>query len=83
MTESNISNRWAWRRRKDIFTNHHVMTELINDKAVYRTAPATPGLVIDPRDPRSNRNALLKEKCCHKKNAMIKKKLRPRFTFIK
>ena len=36
----------AWRRRKDIFTNHNWITELINHEAVYRTAPATPGLLI-------------------------------------
>ena len=33
-----------WGRRKDIFTNHDLLT-LLNDKAVYRTAPATPGLL--------------------------------------
>ena len=30
----------AWRRHKDIFTNHNI--ELISDKGVSRTAPATP-----------------------------------------
>ena len=35
----------VWRRRKDIFTNHELMNKLISHKAVYRTAPATPGLL--------------------------------------
>ena len=34
----------AWRRHKDIFTSHQLPYRM-NDKAVYRTAPATPGLV--------------------------------------
>ena len=42
---------WEWRFDEDIFTNHHDllnrsinewMNELINNKDVYRTAPATP-----------------------------------------
>ena len=41
MTESTISTVGAWQRRKDIFTKHH----LLNDDAVCRTAPATPGLL--------------------------------------
>ena len=45
----------AWRRRKDIFTNHdlltYLITELINDEAVCRTAPATPGLLNTERNP--------------------------------
>jgi hypothetical protein len=49
MTESTILTIGAWRYDKDIFTNHESVTYLINnlisDKAVYRTAPATPGLL--------------------------------------
>ena len=36
----------AWRQHKDIFTNHQSVTDLISHKAVYRTALATPGLLI-------------------------------------
>ena len=35
----------AWRRHKDIFTDRQLPYQM-NDKAVYRTAPATPGLLI-------------------------------------
>ena len=34
-----------WGRRKNIFTNHDLITYLLNDKVVYRTAPVTPGLL--------------------------------------
>ena len=40
----------AWRRRKYISTKDHrlneIINEWINDKDVYRTAPATPGLLV-------------------------------------
>ena len=35
----------GWRCHKYIFTNHQLMTNSINDGVVYRTAPATPGLL--------------------------------------
>ena len=35
----------AWRCGKDIFTNHESVSHLIDDEAVCRTAPATPGLL--------------------------------------
>ena len=34
----------AWRHRKDIFTNDQLPYPM-NDEAVYRAAPATPGLL--------------------------------------
>ena len=49
MIESTISTIEAWRHQKDNFTNPQSVTEIINqsvsDKVVYRTAPATPGLL--------------------------------------
>ena len=45
MTESTISNQGGMASRKNIFTNHESVTHSLNDKAFYRTAPATPGLL--------------------------------------
>ena len=36
----------AWWCHKDIFTNHQLINQSFNDEPVYRTAPATPGLLI-------------------------------------
>ena len=41
---------WDWQCLEYISTNHH----LVNDEAVYRTAPASPGLL----------NSRLLERCC-------------------
>ena len=51
MTASTISNRLgvAWRRRKDIFTNYHLITESEYHEAVCRTAPAASGLLKSRR----------------------------------
>ena len=46
MTESPISHHWGVGRRKDISTNHHLVTLININKAVYRTIPATSGLLI-------------------------------------
>ena len=45
ITESTILTIVSWRRHKDIFTNHQSVSELNNDEAVYRIAPATPSLL--------------------------------------
>ena len=39
---------WEWKCTEDISTNHQSLSDLISNGGVYRTAPATPGLLISP-----------------------------------
>ena len=43
---------WEWRIVEYLEEKAHSLTELMNDEAVYRTAPATPGLLTRRGSPR-------------------------------
>ena len=49
MTPCSISNNWSMAAPQRYFHNVHLINELMNDKAVYITAPATPGMLIRNR----------------------------------